>query len=152
MVKRRIIVLICVLASISVVIPSKAVSQGSQTSSSPESIAPYEGEILVYLLPHGQELRKLGMDIGAELETNQKLNQQDFYTFHVFNSKRTNVQGSTTVGYFSVNKHTAEIWDDNNQRKVSTAELEGIQRILRQAHHIDASTVRKFGTLRPGDW
>jgi hypothetical protein len=67
MVKRRIIVLICVLASISVVIPSKAISQRSQTSSSPESIAPYEGEILIYLLPHGQELRNQGMDIGSEL-------------------------------------------------------------------------------------
>jgi hypothetical protein len=147
-VKRRSIVLLCLLAILLAVIPKKAVSQSSQTSSSPEPIALYEGEILIYLLPQGRELRNQGMDIGSEVNQNQ----QDFYTFQVFNSKRTNGQGSTTIGYFSVNKHTAEIWDDNNQKRVSTTELEGIQRILRQAHRIDASTVRKFGALRPGDW
>jgi hypothetical protein len=152
MVKRRTVVLLWILAILLLVIPKNAVSQPSQTSSSPEPIALYEGEILIYLLPQGRELRNQGMDIGSEVKPNQKLDQQDFYTFQVFNSKRTNVQGTTTIGYFSVNKHTAEIWDDNNQKQVVTAELEGIQRILRQAHHIDASTVRKFGTLRPGDW
>ena len=152
MVKRRTVVLLWILAILLLVIPKNAVSQPSQTSSSPEPIALYEGEILIYLLPQGRELRNQGMDIGSEVQPNQKLDQQDFYTFQVFNSKRTNVQGTTTIGYFSVNKHTAEIWDDNNQKQVVTAELEGIQRILRQAHHIDASTVRKFGALRPGDW
>jgi hypothetical protein len=152
MLKRRTVVLLCILAIVSLVIPKKAVSQPSQTSSSPEPIALYEGQILIYLLPQGRELRNQGMDIGSELQTNEKLNQRDFYTFQVFNSKRADVHGSTTIGYFSVNKHTAEIWDDDNQKQVSTAELEGIQKILRQAHDIDASTVRKFGTLRPGDW
>jgi hypothetical protein len=152
MMKRRAVVLLWMLAILSLVIPKKAVTQPSQTSSSPEPIALYEGQILIYLLPQGRELRNQGMDIRSELQTNQKLNQQDFYTFQVFNSKRTNVQGSTTIGYFSVNKHAAEIWDDDNQKRAVTAELEGIQRILRQAHHIDASTVSKFGTLRPGDW
>ena len=152
MMKRRTVLLLCILAILSLVIPKKAVSQPSQTSSSPEPIALYEGEILIYLLPQGRDLRNQGMDIGSELQTDQELNQQDFYTFQVFNSKRANIQGSTTIGYFSVNKHTAEIWDDNNQIRMSSAELDGIQRILRQAHHIDASTMRKFGTLRPGDW
>jgi hypothetical protein len=35
----------------------------------PEQIAPDEAEILIYLLPQAQELRKQGMDIGWELQT-----------------------------------------------------------------------------------
>ncbi len=106
----------------------------------------------MYVLPQGQELRNQGMDIGWELQTSPKLNQQDFYTFWVFNSRRPNVEGSVTIGYFSVNKRSAEVWDDNKEKLVSTAELEGIQRILRQEHRIDESTVRKFTSLRPGNW
>ena len=77
------------------------------------------------------------MDIGWELQTSDKLNQRDFYTFWVINSKRPNTAGSVTVGYFSVNKHTAEVWDTNSDRVVGAAEIEGVQRILRRAHHID---------------
>jgi hypothetical protein len=123
-------------------------AQAAQHTAPPEQIAPYEGEILIYVLPEAQELRSQGMDVGWEREKNPKLNQRDFYTYWVVNSKRPNVQGSVTIGYFSVNRHTAEVWDDNGKR-VDNSELAGIEKILRQAHHIDEATLRKFGSLRP---
>src|SRR5208282_5971655 len=97
-----------------------------------EEIATREAEILIYLLPQAQELRKQGMDIRWELQTSPKLNQRDFYTYWIVNSKRPNVEGSVTVGYFSVNKHTAEVWDNDNEKVVETGELQGVQRILRR--------------------
>lgn len=127
----------------------KAASQSPPAATPPERIALHEAEILIYLLPQAQELRNQGMDIGWELETSPEVNQQNFYTFWVVNSKRPNVQGSVTIGYFSVNKHTAEVWDDDREKLVSSSELEGVQRILRQAHHIDESTLRRFSPLRP---
>jgi hypothetical protein len=112
-------------------------------------VALHEAEILIYLLPQAQDLRGQGMDIGWELQTSPKLNQEDFYTFWVVNSKRPIVQGSDTVGYFSVNKHTAEVWANDKEKTVTTAELKGIEKILRKAHHIDDAALRKFGSLRP---
>jgi hypothetical protein len=122
--------------------------QSTQPALPPEQIALHEAEILIYLLPEAQLLRNQGMDIGWE-QTDPKLNQQDFYTFWVYNSKRPTENGSVTVGHFSVNKHTAEVWGDDNEKPISTNDLEGIERILRRAHHIDESTVRKFGSIRP---
>jgi hypothetical protein len=139
----------CLLFAFIALIARQAATQSTHTAALPEQIGLHEAEILIYLIPQAQELRKQGMDIGWELETSPELNQQDFYTFWVVNSKRPNVQGSVTIGYFSVNKHTADVWDNDNEKIVSTAELEGIKKILRQAHHIDDLALRKFGSIRP---
>jgi hypothetical protein len=142
----------CAMCIVFVLLPVIAglelASQCAPHAALPEQIAPYEAEILIYMLPEAQELRSQGMDVGWERETSPKLNQRDFYTFWVVNSKRPNVQGSVTVGHFSVNKHTAEVWDDNDKR-VESSELTGIARILRQAHHIDEGTLHKYSLLRP---
>ena len=76
------------------------------------------------------------MDVGWELQTSPKLNQRDFYTYWVVNSKRPNVEGSVTVGYFSVNKHTAEVWDDNNEK----VKVPGRWRIRRRRENLAPST------------
>ena len=127
----------------------KLAAQTAKVATSPEQIDSHEAEILIYLLPEAQELRKRGMDVEWELQASSKLNQRDFYTYWVFNSKRPNVEGSVTVGYFSVNKHTADVWDDDNENVVDVVELEGVERILRRAHHIDKETLQKFSSLRP---
>ena len=124
-------------------------AQPAKLAASAEQIAPYEAEILLYLLPQAQELRKQGMDVGWELQTSPKLNQRDFYTYWVFNLKRQNVEGSVTIGYFSVNKHTAEVWDNGNEKVVDAEDLEGVEKILRRAHLIDKETLDKFSSLRP---
>ncbi|MGA6957701.1 MAG: hypothetical protein WBY73_21500 [Candidatus Acidiferrales bacterium] len=136
------------------VIPStfagfRLTAQPAKLDASAEQIAPYEAEILVYLLPQAQELRKQGMDVGWEIQTSPKLNQRDFYTYWVFNLKRQNVEGSVTIGYFSVNKHTAEVWDNGNEKVVAAEDLEGVERILRRAHQINQETLDKFNSLRP---
>jgi hypothetical protein len=124
-------------------------AQPAKLAASAEQIAPYEAEILVYLLPQAQELRKQGMDVGWELQTSPKLNQRDFYTYWVFDSKRRNVEGSVTVGYFSVNKHTAEVWDNGSEKVVDAEDLEGVEKILRRAHQINKQTLDEFSSLRP---
>jgi hypothetical protein len=146
---RKILALSSLLAFLAGVTGFELAARSIRSATPPEEIAPCEAEILIYLLPEAQELRKQGMDIGWELQTSDKLNQRDFYTFWVINSKRPNTAGSVTVGYFSVNKHTAEVWDTNSDRVVGAAEIEGVQRILRRAHHIDEETLHKFGSLRP---
>lgn len=124
-------------------------AQPARLTASAEQIAPYEAEILVYLLPQAQELRKQGMEVGWELQTSSKLDQRDFYTYWVFNLKRQNVEGSVTIGYFSVNKHTAEVWDNGNEKVVDAKDLEGVEKILRRAHQINKETFDKFSSLRP---
>jgi hypothetical protein len=114
-----------------------------------EPLSKTEAEILIYLLPEAHHVRQEGMDIGWELETGSARNQKDFYNFWVVNAKRKN-GGSVTIGFFSVNKHTAEVWDDTpSPRLVNDVELQGIQKILREGHHIDAQTLTEFGSLRP---
>lgn len=79
-------------------------------------IALEEAEILIYLLPAAQTVRSQGMDIGWEQQTSSKLNQNDFYVFWVVNDKRQNVHGSNTIGYYGVNKHTADVWSYGSGR------------------------------------
>jgi hypothetical protein len=116
---------------------------------SPEVITLTEAEILVYLLPQAQELRKQGMDVGWESQTGPKFNHDDFYTFWVVNAKRPHVEGSVTVGFFDVNKHTGEVWDEGLERFVTSTELDGVQAIVRKAHGIDSSTLAKYHSAKP---
>jgi hypothetical protein len=110
-----------------------------------------EAEILIYLLPQAQSLRSKGMDVGWELQTGPTWKLQDFYAFEVANIKRKNAD-TASLGFFSVNKHTADVWDDVPAPRLIKAdglELGGVQRILREVHHIDASTMTKYRGLRP---
>ena len=120
-----------------------------QESPTPELLTLTEAEILIYLMPQAQELRRLRMDVGWELQTGPKFNRKDFYTFWVVNAKRPNVEGSVTVGYFDVNKHTGEVWDEGLERFVVSPDLAGVQVILRKAHGIDASSLAKYHLAKP---
>lgn len=115
----------------------------------PSLIALYEAEILIYLLPQAQQIRSDGFDIGWDLQTSAKLNQADYYIFFVINAKRPSY-GSVTVGYFGVNKHTADVWSlDREGEIISSTEIQGVQRILRQAHCIDQATVDRYRSAKP---
>ncbi len=115
----------------------------------PSLITLHEAEILIYLIPEAHELRKQGMDVGWELETGSGMNQEDFYIFSVANVKRRRVHGSAGVGFFAVNKHTADVWDAVAGELVTSSELEGVQRILRKAHLVDSATISKYSGRRP---
>lgn len=89
------------------------------------------------------------MDIGWELQTSSKLDQNDFYVFWVINNKRQNVHGSNTIGYYAVNKHTADVWSMDEDKFVSATELDGVQALVRKAHAITKAVIQKYHHLRP---
>ena len=100
----------------------------------PEPITMSEAEILIYLMPASQELRKEGFDVGWDVAGSQ---DPDQFQFHVFNAKRKCPEGcSVTVGHFSVNRHTAEVTDTDMNATVTNQEFSGVQTILRSAHHL----------------
>jgi len=139
-----------VMAAFAIVLSILSWSAGPLADSfKAESITLYEAEVLIYLLPEAHEVRSQGMDVGWEQQQSPSLNLDDFFVFWVVNAKRKDVHGSVTIGFFSVNKHTADIWDNDLGDFVVTPELQGVQRILREAHHIDEGTVQKFHSQRP---
>lgn len=91
--------------------------------------------------------RRRGRAVSWELEDSDKLNQKDFFNFWVLGPP--NPYGSSTIGYFGVNKHTAEVWDTPLFRRVDDSELKGVQDILRRAHGVDAQTIEKYHEVRP---
>jgi hypothetical protein len=110
----------------------------------PEQLAYHEAEILIYLLPVAKETRARGSDIIWERESSPRENQSDYFVFWVMNA-RPNPYGSSTIGYFAVNKHNADVRECGEDEMVVTSpEIEGVQKILRRAHHIDQGTVQKY--------
>jgi len=70
-----------------------------------------------------------------EQQTSAQLDQANFYYFWVYNAKRQS-NGSVTIGYYAVNKHTADVWDTVEQKQISSKLMVGVQRIIRGARHI----------------
>ena len=78
------------------------------TTDPPEPITLSEAEILIYLMPVCQQLRQQGFDVSWDLERSS--DHADSFRFQIFNAKRKCPKGcSVTVGYFAVNKRTAEV-------------------------------------------
>lgn len=115
-------------------------------SNSPELISYSDAEILVYLLPVARETRSQGSDVTWERTTSEALNQQDYYFFWLYN-KKINHNGSPHIGNYAVNKHTAEIWDDDEGFMISDRELDGVERILRKSHRISLETIVKYHSV-----
>jgi len=121
------------------------------TSAGPGELAYQDAEILIYLLPVAKETRAHGSDVIWERQTSPTLNQSDYFVFCVADA-RPNPSGSSTIGYFAVNKRNAEVWEwvvgETERNAVTSTEIEGVQKIIRRAHHIDHGTVQKY-SLRP---
>jgi hypothetical protein len=95
-----------------------------------------EAEILIYLMPASRQLRLQGFDVGWDLERSS-IQSADSFRFQVFNAKRKCPEGcSTTIGYFAVDKRTAQVEDLDAQRIVTDEEIRGVQAILRKEHHL----------------
>jgi hypothetical protein len=112
-------------------------------------LAQSDAEILIYLLPQSAAVREKGNTVGWEIQTNPRLNQKDFYNFYLYDLA-ARADSSPTIGYFSVNKHTAEVWDADNGAPVDSRDIREIQRILRKGHCIGDQVVREFSDRRPG--
>jgi hypothetical protein len=107
-----------------------------------------EAEILIYVLPDSQAVRKQRGGISWELEEGPAQNTKDLFTFWVVGPLRQG-EASSTVGFFSVNKHTADVWNVVASKLISDDELNGIQKLLRDGHRIDAQTIEKYRNLGP---
>ena len=113
------------------------------SAAQPSLVTSMEAQILVYVSPIGDPVRADGFDIGMELQTGAKLNQSDYYYFFVYNSKRES-HGSNTVGYVAVNKRTADVWDTDLNKRLTSKVLVGVQETIRQSHAIDTATIEKY--------
>ncbi|MGH9756305.1 MAG: hypothetical protein ACRD4M_01085 [Candidatus Acidiferrales bacterium] len=119
-----------------------------QAGCAPTEISASEAEILIYFLPASEAVRAQGYDVGWERQESQKLNQKDFYVFWVYDATRPS-NGSVTVGYFSVNKHTGEVWGDSEEQFITSKSILAIQKILRRNHCINEGIIRKYTDRRP---
>jgi hypothetical protein len=119
-------------------------SMWSGTADDAATLTLAEAKILVYVTPVGDRARRDGLDIALELQTSAQLNQADYYYFWVYNAKREQSSGSVTIGYFAVNKHTAEVWDTDTKKQISSDLVVGVQKIVRDFHHIDEPKIEKY--------
>lgn len=108
-IKRLGLALLAGLPSLFLTIES-AIAKGVTPPTVASEISIVEAEILLYVSPIAERVRANNSDIAMELQTSAKLNQDDYYFFWVYDSVRHS-NGSVTVGYYAVNKHTAEVWD-----------------------------------------
>ena len=108
------------------------------------TLSAVEARILVYISPVGQRQREQGTDIAMEAQSSAQLNQADYYYFWVYDAKRREPSGSVTVGYYAVNRHTADVWDADLREPVSSRVLSGVQAIIRESRHIDRGTIEKY--------
>ena len=107
-----------------------------------------EAEILVYVMPPSVAIRQRGRDVAWELNTSRAWDQSDYYLFRVVFTGPT--RGSRLVGNYAVNKRTADLVDVSAEyRLVTSKQLRGVQRILRQEHSIGRATILKYRYVNP---
>jgi hypothetical protein len=146
----RAFMLACFVCAVAFGLPAPSQLSRGRTPPGPEQLAYHDAEILIYLLPVAKETRARGSDIAWERESGPSVNQDDYFVFWVTNA-RQNPYGSSTIGYFAVNKHNADVRQcGEDEPAVTSPETEGVQKILREALHIDQGTVQKY-RFRPID-
>lgn len=142
---------VCILVLLAQVesasIHTAARQQSKQTPCQSTELTKYDAEILLCLLPASMALRHKGRSVAWEEQTSSAMNRKDFYVFYVYDASAS-VNSSPTVGYFAINKHTAEVWNIGAVDFVQSDDLLAVQR--RVAH----AGVRISGcpTLGVGAW
>ena len=126
-------------------VPRLGPSAGSCRSS---QLTVYDAEILLSLLPESRATRKRGGTVAWELQSSTKLNQKDFYIFYVYDLSAPRY-GSPTIGYFAVNKHTAQIWDTITDKVVESKDILAVEKILQKAHCIGEKTLATYSQRLP---
>jgi hypothetical protein len=126
---------------------------GSQQKQQPDTISLNEAEILIYLMPRADEVRSRGCDVSWEVEESSSDNQVDYYTFwvvHTGESTRCRTW-ATTVSYFAVNRHTADVRDVSldDYPLQHSQRLERVQQAMRRVHAIDKETIQKYRYASP---
>lgn len=105
----------------------------------------HEAKILVYLVPDAKLARADGVDV--EIHAYEKADSPYYWCF-LYSTRKPVVKGqSVTLGHYRVNKYSADIWRDVPKALMESREIQGVQRILRQAHGISDATVKRFRAL-----
>ena len=112
---------------------------------SPSELSLSDARILVYLTRAAKQVRKTGLDVFMEQSTSEKLNQNDYYVFQMLSTRECEAC-SLNVGYFAVNKHTADVrdFDADDYHLLTSPEMAGVQHILRDAHNITADVIKQY--------
>jgi hypothetical protein len=101
--------------------PVPAGLQSRATSCRAIELTEHDAEILVYLLP-ASVTRNGGGKVDWELQPNPGLNQNYFSVFYVYDLSAPD-SGSPTIGYFAINKHTAEVWNMSAEGSIQSEDL-----------------------------
>jgi hypothetical protein len=104
----------------------------------------YEAEILLYLLPQSEAVRRGGGKVAWQVETTA--NQRDFYSFYVYDLKGS-AYGSPTIGHFAVNKHTAQVWNSVEDELVESDDLSTVERIIQTGHCITEDVFKAYSSI-----
>ena len=88
-----------------------------------------EAEILLYLMPVSKQVRREGFDVSWEIQQET----EGSFRFWLYNAKRNCKGCSVTIGYYTVNRTTFDVTDDDG-KVVSDQEMVGVQRILKREH------------------
>jgi hypothetical protein len=123
-------------------------ANGSIGMQDAQLVSATDAKVLLYVSPIAEEVRVEGWDVALELQTSPELNQSDYYYFWAYNSEHKS-NGSVTVGYFAINKHTAEVWDIDKHKRLSSKLLQGVQKLIRHDRHITDETVSQYAVSRP---
>ena len=117
----------------------------STVPKTPSQLSLSDARILVYLTPAAKQVRKTGVDVFMEQSTSDKINQKDYYVFQMLSTRECDAC-SANVGYFAVNKHTADVrdFDADDQRLLTSKEMAGVQHILKDAHYITADVIKQY--------
>ncbi len=110
-------------------------------------ISETDAKILLYVSPVADTVRAGGGDVVMELSPPSKELGNAFLYYRMGDYKSKSP--SNLVGFFAVNKYTAQVWDTDGHVEVSDAVLRGIQAIIRKANHIDARAMAQYGRLKP---
>lgn len=132
-----------VASSVILMAADSVIARDVTAPTSAQEISITDAKILLYVSPIGESMRAGGSDIAMERQTSAKLNQKDYYFFWVYDSRRRS-SGSVTVGYYAVNKHTAGVWDMDENKQLSGRLLLGVQKLFRESHRIDDVTIKKY--------
>jgi hypothetical protein len=129
------------------VISTTAIAQAAREGNLDAAVlSATDARILLYLVPAAKDVRRTGLDVFFEQATSDSFNQTDYYVFQVF-STRSCEACSANVGFFAVNKHTADVREFDAEERyplVRNRELTGIQRIIGDAYHITPEVVKRY--------
>ncbi len=106
-----------------------------------------EAQVLLYVTPIAFKVRASGGDVGMDLESRANAPGEDFYYYQLRDSKAP--RRGQLVGNFAVNKHTAQVWDNDQHQQLHGAVLSGVQAIIRRTHNIDQVALRRYGGKKP---